>query len=358
MVARCLAETNVKVFALGSADRTALKYSRRKETYWTVPEAIRNSPKLLIGYIKEKIALTNADVYLPIDEPGHRFAIQHRQELASVINLCPLAGLESFDTLTRKDRLASFLERERIAGPRTVSLGEAGWQESIPNDMAFPLIAKPAQGDGGKGIRMISGVEDLGQFYVDPQRKLYGNYILQEFVRGYDIDCSVLCLDGEIIANTIQLGVVTRQRAYAAAGGVRFLHEPRLLDLVSRVIKHARFSGIAHVDARYDAECDSFKIIEVNARYWGSLTASLHAGVNFPYLALQLALRNDFPSPNYVETKYIDFLTYARSLVSFRTGNGSDGFRIVDSDLKHFTRDPIAEVANIMLRRARQSPRG
>ena len=264
----------------------------------------------------------------------------------------PLATIESFDMLTRKDRLGDFLVRENIPAPRTFRIDESGGQFELFGEYSFPLSASPSEGDGGKEICLIPGAQELEDFYQDPERRRYGHYILQEYIRGYDIDCSVLAVAGEIAAYTIQVGVVARQRAYAAPGGVQFLHEPKLLDVVSRMIKSARFSGIAHVDARYDEESGEFKIIKVNARYWGSLTASLQAGVNFPYLATQLACGRGFSFPSYAAAKYIDLLTYTKRLLRWPHSRATDKFRISETDLRHFASDPIAEAVNVLRRRA------
>lgn len=57
-----------------------------------------------------------------------------------------------------------------------------------------------------------------------------------------------------------------------------------------------RYSGVAHVDVRRSARDGRLRIIELNARFWQTVIASLAAGVNLPQLACRLAL-GEAPEP-------------------------------------------------------------
>lgn len=56
-------------------------------------------------------------------------------------------------------------------------------------------------------------------------------------------------------------------------------------DLLSTLEWH----GPAMVEFRRDARDGTFRLMEVNPRFWGSLALSVHAGVDFPYYYYQLA---------------------------------------------------------------------
>jgi predicted ATP-grasp superfamily ATP-dependent carboligase len=108
--------------------------------------------------------------------------------------------------------------------------------------------------------------------------------VLQEFIEGYDIDCSLLCNDGKFKAYTIQKGILFGNQKYAPAIGLQFLINDRLLEVVKQLMESLKWSGVAHIDLRYDKETSDYKVIEINGRFWSSLDASAAAGVNFPYL--------------------------------------------------------------------------
>ena len=69
--------------------------------------------------------------------------------------------------------------------------------------------------------------------------------------------------------------------------GVEFLYEDKLLKSVMILIKPLNWSGITHIDMRYDEKTNNFKVIEINPRFWSSIEASLFAGViSLIYIAL------------------------------------------------------------------------
>ena len=49
------------------------------------------------------------------------------------------------------------------------------------------------------------------------------------------------------------------------------------------------------VEFKLDARDGDYKLMEVNPKFWGSLDLAIAAGVDFPWLTVQVALGNPFP---------------------------------------------------------------
>ncbi len=56
----------------------------------------------------------------------------------------------------------------------------------------------------------------------------------------------------------------------------------RLLDLLG-------WHGVAMVEFRYDARSGTYKLMEINPKFWGSLDLALAAGVDFPHCLCRMA---------------------------------------------------------------------
>jgi hypothetical protein len=69
------------------------------------------------------------------------------------------------------------------------------------------------------------------------------------------------------------------------------------LDAASRLISTIGWHGVAMVEFKWDDEENRPKLIEVNARFWGSLNLAIRAGVDFPYLLYRLALGETVEGP-------------------------------------------------------------
>jgi predicted ATP-grasp superfamily ATP-dependent carboligase len=127
---------------------------------------------------------------------------------------------------------------------------------------------------------------------------------VQPLIAGYDIDCSVVCKDGKVLAYTIQKGIVSPKEQFRAAIGIEFLHNEEVISVVRRMMQLLNWSGVAHIDLRWDNDAKEIKVIEINARYWGSILGSLKVGINFPELAIQLSKGESIPTLEFREERY------------------------------------------------------
>ena len=350
-VARCLALAGINSFAISPKKLSPLRFSWRKSKFiFQNSENCRSAEEVSQCLIRTARD-TEADVYLPVDEDAHRFAILHRTRLEEHLRLPPLPTLEQFDIATDKGLLSKFLWNHSIPCPLTRYLDDWLADSSAFVDSRFPVLAKPVKGHGGAGIVVLRDISELQTFADATPLELKRSYIVQQFIRGYDIDCSVLCASGTILAYTIQKGVEARSRSFAAPGGIEFLYDEKLYDVVATLIADLQFSGIAHIDLRFDADDNDFKVIEINPRYWGSLTGSLMAGVNFPYLACMSALKESYPVSVYEKIRYIDFVSFIKGLGKRWIGASQCTFHLRETDFLFFCADPIAEIANAIMRR-------
>ncbi|MFO7927743.1 MAG: ATP-grasp domain-containing protein [Halobacteriota archaeon] len=120
--------------------------------------------------------------------------------------------------------------------------------------------------------------------------------LLQEFIpNGGEFGYFALFDRGEPVA-TFQH---ERIRSHAYGGGAsvyrRSVHVPTLDRYGAGLLSELRWHGPAMVEFRRDARDGSFRLMEINPRYWGSLALPIHAGVDFPRYHYQLAV-GDVPS--------------------------------------------------------------
>jgi predicted ATP-grasp superfamily ATP-dependent carboligase len=162
--------------------------------------------------------------------------------------------------------------------------------------LTYPVLLKPLAGGSGSGIRRFENSTELFQALRARPPETAG-CILQTFVPGRDVDCSVLCHAGRILAHTIQTSLHPRRNPFTVGGVMAFTPHPTALAAVEKTMAALRWSGIAHLDLREDERDGSVQIVDFNPRYWLTLLGSLAAGINFPHLACLTALGLEFPPP-------------------------------------------------------------
>ncbi len=300
-----------------------------------------------IGCINEEVARYDIDLIMPIYETGIRSLIANRELLAHPKKLVQLPSLSSLDMANNKALLSEHLLKHQIPGPENLIRDPKkafGFSSS-----AYPIIAKPIEGsEGGEGIFVCTTAED---FKTHSDDFLEGKeYLYQKFIEGYDIDCSVLCKNGTVQAFTIQRGTLYGKKPFSPAMGLRFLFEPKLLETVEKLMKTLNWSGVAHIDLRYDIHEDDFKVIEVNTRFWTSLGSSLLAGVNFPYRYCLMCMDQPIESIDYKHIEVLNLRAVVKKIRKNVFFVAKVGFLFNNTPLKYVLKDPLPIVMKFLWR--------
>ncbi len=342
--AHCLAPfPDIKLHVLSSEPWAPIRFSRYRHSFiYRRPSQDDASRLEMLADVAKQYHI---DVLLPTETKSISFVVAHRQSLAEFVALPPLPDDESFALANNKWRLAQFLEAAHIPSPPTVLLTcDANFEHQARN-LSFPVLLKPVSAWGGDGIERFEDWPSLERFIEerDPQR-LAGKYIVQSFLPGYVVGVNVLAREGTLLATTMQRGIIKNTHKFAAAGGIEFIREEPFMDITNRLLTELNWSGFANLDTLCDARDGELKILEINARFWGSLRSSLVARVSFPYLACLAALKTPFPVPDYRPARYIHPQTALRQAI--RGAAGRDGgvhFRFDETGWKFLLSDPLAE---------------
>jgi predicted ATP-grasp superfamily ATP-dependent carboligase len=297
-----------------------------------------------VKQIRDLVRAKSIDILLPSGQDAVSFLGRNSKQLQTVCSVSPVPDVEACQTAADKWLLMRMLTEEGIPCPRTIPVDDRTELEDEIRELSFPVLLKPAQGVGGHGILKCTSPDDvlrhLESLTGSPHR-----YLLQEFIQGYDIDCSVLCKDGIVLAHTVQRGILPGTEEYAAPAGIRLIKEQQVLDTVLPLLSLLRWSGVAHIDLRYDPRERNFKILEINARYWRSLLGSVYAGVNFPYLACLTGLGIAFPRPEYQEIQFLhEHRVAVKRLIQQLGGRVSPTFRLQETSLSSALSDPLPDL--------------
>jgi carbamoylphosphate synthase large subunit len=155
---------------------------------------------------------------------------------------------------------------------------------------------KPTNSEGGLGFRIIDNNRDPLQelfghvtkwisfdeaYQVLSSQESFQDIMVMELLEGfeYSIDC-LSDAEGNLLA------AVPRRKA---GGRLRLLEDkPELLEIAKRVAQTYKIPYNFNIQMKYNG--DTPKLLEINPRMSGGLHVSCLSGVNFPYLAVKLAL--------------------------------------------------------------------
>jgi predicted ATP-grasp superfamily ATP-dependent carboligase len=294
-------------------------------------------------------------VILPVCETGTCVLQRRRGEFEAVAALPPIPAEGGLEITSDKWRFAEFLAEHGIAHPPTLLCTmDRAFREAL-DSLGFPVLIKPRQGSGGVGIRAF---EDAGALlgFLERHPETAGRFVVQSHIPGRDVDCSLLCRGGAILARTIQRPVLALSHGYAPATGIELLEHPEAAEVARRVVAALGWDGIAHIDLREDDRDGSVTVLEVNPRFWSSLLASHAAGVSFPRLACLSALGIVYPAPRQRPLRFLQARAAieqaARALIR---GRGASLPRLHETTWPYLLSDPMPHLLGRVGRGPRQT---
>lgn len=137
--------------------------------------------------------LPQIDILFPVLHGlhGEDGAVQGLAEVARV----PLAGCGILGSAAALDKdIAKRLLREAgipVARSVTIHSGEAPALDALESALGLPLFIKPARQGSSVGVRKVSGSQEFGPALAEGF-KHDGKLLAEEFIRGREIECSVL----------------------------------------------------------------------------------------------------------------------------------------------------------------------
>jgi len=349
-VIRCLGEVkNIEVIVLSNNKSAPIRFSRYCSRFITYSEGNNEEEKL--NAITHKLKELNIDVVLPIDIKTICLFSKYKERISKLATIAPLPDFDSFNTSNDKWLLTLWLEENNISYPTTIQYDASIGFQNISDCMTYPVLTKPRIGSGGVGINFFDNASNLEAFLKDITN--HEEFIIQSHVNGYDIDCSVLCDSGKIIAHTIQKGFDFEPKRIAWPLGIEFLWDDKIYDIVTKIVEKFNWSGIMHIDMRYDEEIHQYKVIEINPRFWASVTASIFAGVNFPYLTCLTALKKDIPNIKLMPKRVVRSKKAFKMFVKRILYKKQKDKNLYNSYFEIIIRDPMPEVYKIVKRFSR-----
>ena len=334
----------VKLYILSNKRWTPIRFSRHCRLYKFRPTGTDHNARLQA--LAEIIKHVHIDIILPVGEEGLLFAAAERKTLSQLAALPPIPDLRSLRIARNKWLLNQFASRHSLPAPESVLVTLDSAFEKRISELEYPVLLKPFSLSDGQGIRRFDAQSELQKFLYDQdEMRFKDKYLVQEYIPGSELGLSVLCRDGEILAFTIQRGIISASHRFGPLMAMEFIRHNTVLDIGRRLLAALRWNGVAHIDFRLDCRDGQPKIIEMNARYWGSLLGSLVAGVNFSYLSCLAAQGISFPVPTYEFSHYTHTTTAVRDRLLWLLGkNTLNGISFRETGLRFFLADPLPEV--------------
>ncbi|MGF1685693.1 hypothetical protein L4C36_03250 [Photobacterium japonica] len=223
-----------------------------------------------------------------------------------------------------------------IAHGRLVTLSEESYPR-LAHEFGDSFVIKPLQSFDEEGLNkrqnvsIIHNDEDFNQ--VSPAAD---TVMVEAFFSGCGEGLSVFSVDGHL-----QMAFSHQREAEPKHGGgssyrKSIPHDPDQLAAVAAMCRETTFTGVAMFEFRRNPDTRSWILVEVNARFWGSLPLAAYCGVDFPAVYAQYLLDGQLPSQPIMT---YPLHRYARALTAdFYQLRRESGIRTISQRLMQYGR--------------------
>lgn len=243
--------------------------------------------------------------------------------VAAVANALKLPGnkFENAEAASNKIKMRERLKEFNVPIPIFRKCWSMDDLINASKEIGFPLVIKPADNMGARGVMKIENESMLEKAYHNAKNgSPSGELIVEEYMAGPELSIDALIYDGEIFITGVADRIIEREPYFIERGHVMpsALPKEQLDDAIDVFKKGIKALGLTIGAAKGDIKVTSkgAKIGEIAARLSGGFmsayTYPYSSGVNLIRNAIDIAL--GYPPENLIPTK--DWVSIERAIIS------------------------------------------
>jgi len=291
---RSLGSKKIHVVVADEIPRTlsaSSKYCQESFVY-TSPYACTEE---FIENIRQESMNRGIATILPISDMTTHLLLKNRDKLLG-INI-PYVDFEKYEALTDKMALCQLANKLKINIPKTYFINASDDLNNLYSELQFPMVLKPYRSrvllEGtwtNTSVKYATSAQHLKSLVKEYPYFNRCPFLLQEYIRGRGQGLFALYNH----AQPIVFFSHQRLREKPPSGGVSVLSEsipldPQLYNMGRRLLDYMQWHGVAMIEFKVAQDGTPY-LMEVNARFWGSLQLAIDAGVDFPWLLYKLSV--------------------------------------------------------------------
>ncbi len=215
-----------------------------------------------------------------------------------------LPSLTAYEAVSDKYNLFQHATRVGVRVPKTLAVSRGQLSSLADLDFRFPVVIKPrhsatrtAAGVLKRTVKYARSRDELTSLVAAMLISDEDEVLLQEYISGRGEGVFALYQNG----TPLFFFAHRRLREKPPSGGVSVLCESarpavHALQAARNILDPLQWHGVAMVEFKVDADGHPW-LMEINARFWGSLQLAVDSDANFPSMLYQLAATGNVSPP-------------------------------------------------------------
>lgn len=291
---RALGVNGIRITAGESTRLATAAFSRYCHRTVVYPSPLFN-PAKFVSFLLRELSRHSYQMLLPMEDETTFLISKFHSEFSRRTYL-PIPPLEKLQFANCKDKILKLAEDKGIPIPKTWYIDDITQLNDLKASLPYPVVIKPKNSAGAVGVSYPKNSDELIKQYLTVHQR-FPYPLIQERIpsHGNGYGASFLMgKSGDVKASFVH----KRLREYPVTGGASTLRESvrndDVRDMAHTLLKALDWFGVAMVEFKMDPRDGIPKLMEINPRFWGSLSLAVAAGVNFPYLLLKMSRGENF----------------------------------------------------------------
>ncbi|HEY5331479.1 MAG TPA: ATP-grasp domain-containing protein [Acidobacteriaceae bacterium] len=223
----------------------------------------------------------------------------HRRQFEPLVRMCLLPD-DVYRICANKDETWELAKRLSISVPRQAIVASAQEALDAATTFGYPLVLKPRASSNErnpmKRQKVLKAENEEELLRLAAEMTANGAVLAQENFIGIGVGVEVLCKDGRILMSFQHERVHEPLKGGGSSYRKSVPLSSDLLDATARMMQALEYTGVAMVEFKQDRATGRWILIEINARFWGSLALCAAAGLDFPVALVKLLLDGEEPA--------------------------------------------------------------
>lgn len=284
-VLRSLARRGLQVDVASSDTQAIGRRSRHARGRWVYPDPLADAEAFL-QWLQDHLERQHYGLVIPLTERTVVPLAQQRARFAP--GVIAVADGDALAQVVDKQRTVALAVTLGIPVPLAEPVANVSHALQAARQLGYPVVVKPARSVGQKGGQRVQ----LSVSYAFDERELasqveaalrYGPVMLQEYFAGDGVGIELIASQGEL-KYTFQHRRLHEVPLTGGGSSLRIseIPNPELVEAAAKLMRALRWHGVAMVEFKRNPATGSFRLMEVNGRFWGSLPLAVAAGADFP----------------------------------------------------------------------------
>jgi predicted ATP-grasp superfamily ATP-dependent carboligase len=255
----------------------------------------------MISRLSDLVRCEPGTLILPMSDETNLMVSLHREALEREGARLVLPAHDDVLRGADKEYTTRLAESMGIDVPETHLVTNSARARDLAGYLIYPVVLKPRTSEEqsaggttrttGRPVYAQNALEFESSYNELTQR--CSEVLVQEFIEGVGIGYFALMYRGELRAEFAHRRI--RDVHPTGSGGavrVSVAPDPNIRDAALAILKKLNWHGVAMVEFRQQADGRTL-FLEVNGRFWNSLSLACYSGVDFPAMVAQIAEYGD-----------------------------------------------------------------